>query len=142
MRITKVDYLQGRDTLYPEELTPKILNSIEQTVKLVNSLLAVMEAEGMVLEAHPESQSLVSSGWRPPQINRQVKGAAPKSKHMTGEAVDLYDPEGDIDNFLMSGQGQRVLASLGLYIENPACTKTWSHVQTVPPKSGMRVFYP
>jgi hypothetical protein len=101
-----------------------------------------MEAEGMKLEAHPVSQSLVSSGWRPPQINRQVKGAAPKSKHMTGEAVDLYDPEGDIDNFLMSGQGQRVLASLGLYIENPACTKSWSHIQIVPPRSQSRVFYP
>jgi hypothetical protein len=142
MRITKVDYLQGRDALYPEELTPKILNSIEQTVKLVNSLLAVMEAEGMKLEAHPVSQSLITSGWRPPQINRQVKGAAPKSKHMTGEAVDLYDPEGDIDNFLMSGQGQRVLASLGLYIEHPACTKAYSHIQIIPPKSGARVFYP
>ena len=129
--------------MYPEECTPEVRANAEKTVKLVNSLLAVMEAEGMKLEAHPVSQSLVSSGWRPPQINRQVKGAAPKSKHMTGEAVDLYDPEGDIDNFLMSGQGQRVLASLGLYIEHPSCTaRGWSHIQIVPPKSGARVFYP
>lgn len=142
MRITLADYWMGRDTIYPEDCTMEVKANAEKTVKLVNSLLAVMEAEGMKLEAHPVSQSLVSSGWRPPMINRQVKGAAPKSKHMTGEAVDLYDPEGDIDNFLISGQGQRVLASLGLYIENPACTKSWSHVQTVPPRSGMRVFFP
>jgi hypothetical protein len=142
MRVTLSDYLMGRDTLYPQDFTLEVKANSEKTVKLVNSLLAVMEAEGMTFEAHPVSQSLVSSGWRPPQINRQVKNAAPKSKHMTGEAVDLYDPEGDIDNFLMSGQGQRVLASLGLYIENPACTKSWSHIQIVPPRSQQRVFYP
>jgi hypothetical protein len=142
MRITLADYLMGRDALYPEDFTLEVKANAEKTVKLVNSLLAVMEAEGMTFEAHPVSQSLITSGWRPPQINRQVKGAAPKSKHMTGEAVDLYDPEGDIDNFLMSGQGQRVLASLGLYIEHPSATKSWSHIQIVPPKSGARVFYP
>jgi hypothetical protein len=142
MRITLGDYLQGRDAIYPEDFTLEVMANAEKTVKLVNSLLAVMEAEGMKLEAHPVSQSLVSSGWRPPQINRQVKGAAPKSKHMTGEAVDLYDPEGDIDNFLMSGQGQRVLASLGLYIEHPSATKSWSHIQIVPPRSQSRIFYP
>ena len=142
MRITLTDYLMGRDSLYPEDCTLEVKANAEKTVKLVNSLLAVMEAEGMKLEAHPVSQSLVSSGWRPPQINRQVKGAAPKSKHMTGEAVDLYDPEGDIDNFLMSGAGQRVLASLGIWIEHPSATKSWSHCQIVPPRSGMRVFYP
>ena len=142
MRITLTDYMMGRDVIFPEALTPEITANAEKTVKLVNSLLAVMEAEGMKLEAHPVSQSLVSSGWRPPQINRQVKGAAPKSKHMTGEAVDLYDPEGDIDNFLLSGAGQRVLASLGLYIEHPSATKSWSHIQIVPPRSQLRVFYP
>jgi hypothetical protein len=142
MRITLGDYLMGRDAIYPDDFTLAVMANAEKTVKLVNSLLAVMVAEGMKLEAHPVSQSLVSSGWRPPQINRQVKGAAPKSKHMTGEAVDLYDPEGDIDNFLMSGQGQRVLASLGLYIEHPSATKSWSHIQIVPPRSQQRVFYP
>jgi hypothetical protein len=142
MRITLGEYLQGRDAIYPAELTAEIGANAATTVKLVNSLLAVMEAEGMKLEAHPVSQSLITSGWRPPQINRQVKNAAPKSKHMTGEAVDLYDPEGDIDNFLMSGQGQRVLASLGLYIEHPSATKSWSHIQIVPPRSQSRVFYP
>jgi hypothetical protein len=142
VRITLTDYLMGRDAVYPEACTPEVRANAEKTVKLVNSLLAVMEAEGMQFEAHPVNQSLVSSGWRPPQINRQVKGAAPKSKHMTGEAVDLYDPEGDIDNFLMSGQGQRVLASLGLYIEHPSATKSWSHIQIVSPRSGNRVFYP
>ena len=142
MRITLTDYFAGRDALYPAELTHEIRANASMTVGKVNSLLAVMEAEGMKLEAHPVSQSLVSSGWRPPQINRQTKGAAPKSKHMTGEAVDLYDPEGDIDNFLMSGAGQRVLASLGLFIEHPAATKSWSHIQIVPPRSQSRVFYP
>jgi hypothetical protein len=141
-RVTVDEYLMGRGSLFPDELTGEIRKNAEETVKLVNALLAVMEAEGMPFEKHPQTLSLVASGWRPPQINGQVKGAAPKSKHMTGQAVDLYDPNGDIDDFLLSGQGQRVLASLGLYIEHPACTKAWSHIQTVPPRSGNRVFYP
>lgn len=142
MRITLTEYFMGRDVIFPEALTPEIKANAAMTVGKVNSLLAVMEAEGMKFEAHPVSQSLVSSGWRPPQINRQVKGAAPKSKHMTGQAVDLYDPEGDIDNFLMSGQGQSVLASLGLWLEHPSATKSWSHLQIVPPRSQLRIFYP
>lgn len=140
MRITPTDYLMNRDQLYPNELTTEILKNIEQTCRKVNSLLAVMEAEGVSLEIHPQTLCIISSGWRPPQINGQMKGAAPKSKHMTGEAVDLYDPEGSLDQFCLEKQDS--LASLGLWMEHPLATKGWCHLQIVPPRSGARVFYP
>ena len=35
-----------------------------------------------------------------------------------------------------------VLKDLGLWLEHPAATKGWAHVQTKPPRSGRRVFYP
>lgn len=138
MKITVNDYLMGRDQVY--ECSDEILNNAEITVGKVNSLLAVLEAEGVKLEVHPNTMSIVASGWRPPQVNSQVKGAAPRSKHMTGQACDLYDPEGEIDEYLV--EHQQVLVTLGLYLEHPSATKSWSHVQTVGPKSGRRIFYP
>lgn len=140
MRITLTDYLMGRDALYPNELTPQIKENADKTVTLTNALLAVLAAENVPLEKHPQTQTVIASGWRPPQINGQVKGAAVRSKHMTGEAIDLYDPEGAIDDYLMDHP--QVLLSLGLYLEHPSATKNWSHVQIVPPRSHNRVFYP
>jgi hypothetical protein len=142
VRIDLKQYLMGREEIYPGEYTPEIQANAEKTVEKVNSLLAVLEAQGVSLEANPKTLSLVSSGWRPPQINGQVKGAAPKSKHMTGQACDLYDPEGEIDDYLMTDAGQRILASLELFIEHPSATKGWSHCQCVAPRSGKRVFFP
>jgi len=142
VRITLSNYLMSRDHLYPDEYNVGVRTCSEMIVEKVNSLLAVLEAEGVKLEVNPRTGSIVSSGWRPQQINGQVKGAAIRSKHITGQACDLYDPEGELDDFLMSEKGQRVLTSLGLWLEHPSATKGWSHVQTVPPKSGNRIFYP
>lgn len=142
MRITLENYLKSYDHLYPEEYTVGVGTCAEMIVKKVNSLLAVLEAEGVSLEANPRTGSIVNSGWRPQAINGQVKGAAVRSKHITGQACDLYDPEGEIDTYLMSEPGLRVLSAAGLWLEHPSATKGWSHVQTVPPRSGHRVFYP
>lgn len=138
MRITVEDYLMGREKLY--DCPPEIREHAAVTVGKVNALLAVLEEEGVPLEAHPKTQTIISSGWRPAQINRGVKGAAPKSKHITADACDLYDPEGDIDEYLSSHPD--VLLALGIYMEHPSATKGWSHVQTIGPRSGRRIFYP
>jgi hypothetical protein len=57
-------------------------------------------------------------------------------------AVDIYDPDGDLDDWLMQPAGQQALVRLGLWLEHPAATRTWSHLQIVPPRSNNRVFYP
>lgn len=82
----------------------------------------------------------VNSGWRPASYNVTVPGAALKSKHITCEAIDLADPDGDLDEWCMKNQD--TLAEIGLWLEHPAATKGWCHVQIVPPKSGNRVFFP
>ena len=61
---------------------------------------------------------------------------------MTCEAIDLYDPDGDLDEWLLSDAGQRAMADLGLWHEHPSATKGWAHLQTKPPRSGRRTFYP
>lgn len=142
MRITVDDYLMGRDKEYPGECTDVIRANAVVTVQRVNNLLAVLEADGVEVEASPHTKTPVSSGWRPAQVNASITNAAVRSKHMSAEACDLYDPDGLIDDYLMSEAGQRVLTSVRLYLEHPSATKGWCHVQAVPPRSGRRVFYP
>lgn len=64
------------------------------------------------------------------------------SRHQTAEALDLADPEGDLDQWLLDNQ--KFLESCGLWIEHPATTRGHCHLQSVPPKGGSRrrVFYP
>ena len=125
------DYWMGRDEEYPLAMTPQIEKNASLTVQLANALLAKF-GQGRK----------VNSGWRPPQVNGKTPNAAPNSKHMTGQAIDLADPEGDLDDWLMSPDGQAALIEIGLWHEHPAATKSWAHVQTVPPRSGRRTFYP
>ena len=123
--------MMGRDALYPLDMTPAIEANVARLLGLVNVLLTRYGA-------HPK----VSSGWRPPQLNASTPNAAPNSKHMTGQAIDLADPDGDLDEWLMSDAGLDVMNAVGLWMEHPAATKGWSHLQSVPPRSGRRCFFP
>jgi|SRR6185369_8992351 len=129
--ITLTDYWMGRDKEFPLAMTPQIEHNAEITVQLANALLARF-GQGRK----------VNSGWRPPQVNAAIPTAAVNSKHMSAQAIDLADPDGDLDDWLMSVPGQLALEDIGLWMEHPSATKGWAHVQTVPPKSGRRVFYP
>lgn len=133
------DYWMGRDSKFRAELTLEIQRNAAETVRRVNLLLKLMATDGVTPESNAAG-SLVNSGWRPPQVNVGTPGAALRSKHMTGQACDISDPEGELDDWCMDNQD--VLGNLGLWLEHPSATKGWCHVQTVPPKSQKRVFYP
>src|SRR3990167_6517242 len=119
----------GRDKLFPIELTDALHQNAEQTVAGANVLLGFFG-----------EHRKVNSGWRPMAINAFTPGAAVKSKHMTCQACDLDDPEGDLDEWCLAHP--EILAKIELWQEHPASTKGWTHVQIVPPRSGKRVFYP
>lgn len=140
--ITINDYFMGRRELHPLALTPDIERSALRMVELANSLLSQALSYGVSVPVNPKTGSQVSSGWRPPAVNAATAGAAVNSKHMLGQALDIYDPEGDLDDWLMTGEGQAALAALGLWMEHPSATKGWCHIQSMPPRSGRRVFYP
>lgn len=125
------DYWMGRDVAYPLALTPDIKRNAITTVALANELLALFG-----------QRRKVNSGWRPPAVNAATPNAAAMSKHMLGQAIDLADPEGDLDEWLMGDIGQAAMTRIGLWHEHPAATKGWAHLQTVPPRSGRRTFYP
>lgn len=133
--ITLADYWMGRDKQYAAELTPEIVANAESTVERANLLLSKYKAATGDTEIRK-----VNSGWRPAAVNSATPNAAVRSKHMTGQAVDLSDPEGDLDEWCLDHP--EVLEELGLWQEAPAATKGWMHCQIVPPKSGKRVFYP
>jgi hypothetical protein len=132
-----MDYWMGRDSKYRGELTGEIRANADDLLRRVNTLF---DLAGWHLERNPETGSPVTSGWRPPAVNARVPGAALRSKHLTGQAVDLFDPAGDVDDWCMAHQER--LAAVGLWLEHPAATKGWCHLQSVAPKSGNRVFYP
>lgn len=142
MEISLQDYWMGRDKLCPKDLTTDICANAELTVKRVNLLLARAQAAGVVLPKHPGNKSHVSSGWRPPAINAATKNAAVRSNHVLGKACDIYDPDGKLDAWLFTAGGHKALTDIGLWAEHPLSTPDWSHVQTVPPKSGNLFFYP
>lgn len=79
------------------------------------------------------------SGWRPAAINNGA-GGAPHSKHMTGQAVDIDDNDGSLDEWCKDNVP--VLERIGLWLEIDTATPTWTHVQCVPPGSGHRFFIP
>lgn len=140
--ISLTDYWMGRDKLFPLSLTPEIEKNAALTVDLANKLMAIANLVGVRAAVNPKTSSVVSSGWRPAEVNANTAGAAPNSKHMTGQAIDLFDPDGDVDEWLMTPDGQKSLEAIGLWMEHPSATRGWTHVQTIPPRSGNRVFYP
>jgi len=140
--ITLADYYMGRREQYQLQCSPEIEHNAVMIVGLANALMTQAETYGVRFQVNLRTGSFVSSGWRPATVNEVTPGAAVNSKHITGQAIDLYDPDGDLDDWLMTGEGQAALVALGIWIEHPSATKGWTHLQSVPPRSNRRVFYP
>lgn len=135
--ITLEQFWKGRDKQFAAELTPTIVANAKETLRRANLLLDIYEKQGGA--CGPRG---CNSGWRPPEVNAATQGAAKMSKHMTGQAIDITDTDNQLDKWLMTPVGQKALTDIGLWMESPSATPGWAHVQTVPPGSGRRVFYP
>lgn len=120
--ITKDEILMKRDKEYPL--------SKEQEDNLIKLLSAVNK-----LRALYGKPMLVSSGYRPGKYNTAAGGAA-KSAHLTCEAVDFKDADGKLKAWVTP----EILKQCGLYMEDPAATPSWIHVQIRPTKN--RIFKP
>lgn len=132
--ITLNDYITASGK-YPErlkspELTDEVKKNAQQLLDKVNALLKDLNLKDIK----------VSSGFRPSAVNANIKGAAKKSNHLIGNAIDLLDPKNKLDELFMNNL--KLLEKHGLYLEHPSKTNTWSHLQQVPPASGNRVFMP
>lgn len=106
---------------YPErlkhpELTTEVIKNIDTLIIKVNAFLQDLGITNIK----------VSSGFRPSEVNAGTKGAAKKSYHMIGMAVDLEDPHGDLDKLIKSKP--ELLDKYELWLENPDSTPTWTHL--------------
>lgn len=81
----------------------------------------------------------ITSGFRTASANSSAGGKV-ASAHMTGEAVDIADPKGEIGAAVLSDPG--LLSEFDLYVEDPRFTKGWVHLQIRATKSGRRIFIP
>ncbi len=128
--LTLTEYFMGRDATHAEELDEALKENARLIVARANELLRLSGA----------THARVNSGWRPRSINAAIAHASPRSRHLTCEAIDLGDVDGGLDTWCMHNLDR--LEVLGLWLEHPDATPGWCHVQTVPPRSGRRVFMP
>jgi hypothetical protein len=138
MNITYAQWAMGRDVKYPPSQV--IRDNANELLRRVNKLLTMYNV------ATDEVVTRVASGYRPPAINAATQGAAVKSNHLIGCALDLVDDDGSIDDWLESPEGQQALAECELWHENKLKTPRWAHVQSRPFGSyrvgGSRTFMP
>lgn len=142
--ITLEQYWMGRDVKYASEMTPEIRHNAEALVGKVNNILAFAEVDGVTAGIDQGTGTHVASGWRPRAVNDRTSNAAAASKHLTGQGVDLQDT-GDRQLAQWCLNNLDALEDVGLWMERPQWTggrDPWVHLQTVPPRSGKRVYIP
>ena len=81
-----------------------------------------------------------SSCLRSIKDQQRINPSAMGSSHLYGCAVDIADPKGELAKWLETRAG--MLINCGLWMENPAKTNGWVHLQSYAPKSMNRVFNP
>jgi len=132
--ITLEEYFGQHGAGHQDELTDLLISNAEVLLGHVNALL----------DEFGEKREL-RSGWRPLSVNDTILNASRKSKHITAQAVDIEDNDGRLKEFALvrdSEHGYPTLERYGLYAEYGDATPTWLHVQSIPPGSGKRVYYP
>jgi len=111
-------YLMGRDAEFPT--TEELEVNLARLVFRVNALVAVLP---IPVRAFLE----LSSGYRPGKYNTAAGGSL-RSAHLTCEAVDLKDPDQKVSKYLVGNPD--LLSKFNLYMELPAKTPTWVHLDT------------
>jgi hypothetical protein len=102
--------------------------------------LRVLAAKISELEEIYGQPFIVTSGFRSVEDQERINPSVKNSAHMSGEAVDISDPDSDIWGFLIDHLDEVV--RLGLYLESKVYTRRWVHLQTRKPRSGNRIFIP
>lgn len=123
--ITLEEYYMGRDEEWPPNQ-----DQIDNALKMVEAL--------SLLEEACEFPLIITSGYRPTEINCFVAGASRGSLHAQCAAADLRDTNKKLSTFCL--KNLEILEEIGLWMEDPKSAKDHVHLQVYPPKSGKRVF--
>lgn len=115
-----------------------VWNAADVMLDKVNALLRHCDRMQVKSQINPKTGTQISGegngGFRP----KDCPVGAKNSAHKQGRAVDVYDPDGKLDELI----DDKLLEQYGLYREAPVATPTWVHLQDRPPGSGKRTFQP
>lgn len=118
--ITAKEILMGRDKNAP-------LNNDQ-----IYNLLDLLPRVNVIRFAYGKPM-YVSSGYRPPDANKAA-GGAPNSTHLSCQAVDFADSNGELKKWCIANMD--MIKKAGLYMEHPDHTPTWVHLQSRPTKNN------
>lgn len=102
------------------------LDSPELTEEVKDNAVILLNKVNQLLDELKIKSAIVSSGFRPSAVNAQTKGAAKKSLHMTGCAVDIADANNELGKLILTRPD--LLKKYGLWMEDIAATPTWCHL--------------
>lgn len=108
--------------------TPEIDNNLQILLERVNKI-----------RAEWGKPMTVTSGLRSQTDQQRLNPSAPKSNHLIGAAVDIYDPDLSLTAWLKENSSKRLIEAQ-LWCEEG--NKNWVHFQIYPPHSGNRWFLP
>ena len=152
----KYDYFNGPDeedrrVAYAEEFTPEHQANGDDVQRRIGAVIVAFQAETGV-----DLPPGYASGWRSSTVNDATANAGKRSTHLTAQAGDKRDaPNGALNWWCL--RNPHVLATHGLWMEHPAGTllrawqtakvqgrepTPWCHLQSVPPASHNRVYFP
>lgn len=135
--ITLQDYFS--DKPHPNEYN---LNALTLLYRVNNLLAAYTTDTKEILANNPNTGTQISGnkggdgGFRLPT---SLTGSS-KSAHKTAQAVDIYDKGDHLD--LWIDKNPDALIKYDLYREQAASTKSWTHLSSRKPISGLRTFFP
>lgn len=143
--ITLDHYFRNKRTLYASEYQVSFEHDALLLLDLVNQVIEAAVMQGVQTYTN-ETGDLCRSGWRPPSYNARVPKASKNSLHMVCKAIDVEDPQHGLSTFLFDdynrNKNQSILVKVGVWCEHPNATPTWCHMQSLPPGSNNRFFFP
>lgn len=134
-----------RDELNPDKF-PTTEAIEDNLTKLLGALLQIEAAYGEAFTVTSGLRSMEHHLAIYEKKNADLKKAGKPqvkvplaSKHLYGQAADIYDPHGRLWNWTMANLD--LMAKLGVYIEDDTSVPR-VHYQIVAPGSGKRLFKP
>ncbi len=106
-------YLSRRNHV---ELTDEVKANINAFLPKLNALLRDLGVKSVS----------VTSGFRPSEVNAATAGAAKKSYHTRGMAIDLFDPGNALNDLVLTKP--ELLEKHQLWVEDKGSTPNWCHI--------------
>lgn len=141
MRRRTVEIIKLNDYITASGKYPERINDKECTKAVKDNALVLLNKVNQLLEELGIKTATVSSGFRPSAVNAATKGAAKKSLHMSGRAIDLYDPKHEIAHKILANP--ELLKKYDLWMEDIAATPRWTHLDNgTRTERPLRIFKP